>query len=83
MEVKKYRLAALSENTKASYRVHRDCYLRFCAYFGYKAIPPAPVTIARFITFLARSLKPQSIRGYVSRHQGVACGIRVCFFIFR
>lgn len=65
-EVQRYRLAALSSNTKAAYRVHRDSFLRFCAFFSYKPVPASSQTISRFVTFLARTLKPQSVRTYLA-----------------
>ena len=61
-----YRAQLFADSTKITYEKHRDTYLRFCYYMGY---PPAPVDqshLLQYAAFLARSLKPSSIRGYLN-----------------
>ena len=41
-------------------------YLRFCMYFGLRHVPADTSTVLLYTTFLARSLKPSSIPGYLN-----------------
>ena len=46
-----------SKNTKRAYKTHRDAYLRFCAFMGYSPVPASSLTLCRYATYLARTLK--------------------------
>jgi len=65
-ELRRYRNAALADNTKASYRTHRDTFIKFCAFFSYKPVPASSLTLSRFAAFLARTLRPQSVKVYMA-----------------
>lgn len=65
-EVQKYRAQVFAESTKATYKTHRDTYLRFCLYMGYPPIPVQTVHLLQYAAFLARSLKPASVRSYLN-----------------
>jgi hypothetical protein len=49
-----------------TYKTHRNTYLRFCNYMGYSPIPIQPQHLLQYAAFLARSLKPSSIRSYLN-----------------
>ena len=55
-----------SKNTKRAYKTHRDSYLRFCAFMGYSPVPASSLTLCRYATFLARTLKFNSIKQYMN-----------------
>ena len=55
-----------SKNTKRTYKTHRDSYLAFCAFMGYSPVPATSLTLCRYATFLARSLKFNSIKQYLN-----------------
>lgn len=65
-EVQKYRQAALSENTKSTYRCQIKKYLVFCSSYGYQPVPASSQTICRYIAFLAQSMRPASIKQYLN-----------------
>ena len=44
----------------------RTAYLRFCLYFGLRPVPAEHSTILRYTAFLAHSLNPSSIPGYLN-----------------
>lgn len=61
-----YRAATFADNTIKTYNVHRRAYLEFCAKMG---IPPVPVSapvVAQYAAFLARRLKPSSVKQYLN-----------------
>ena len=43
-------------STKATYKSHRDSYLRFCTFMGYNPIPAGTFVISQYASFLAGSL---------------------------
>lgn len=61
-----YTSLAYSRNTKRAYKTHRDSYLSFCKFMGYTAVPAASLTLCRYATFLARSLKFNSVKQYLN-----------------
>ena len=65
-EVHSYRAELFAESTKATYKSHRNTYLRFCAYMGYPPVPVQPDHLLQYAAFLARSLKATSVRSYLN-----------------
>ena len=61
-----YRSQLFAESTKATYKTHRNVYLRFCHYMGYTPVPVHPPYLLQYAAVLARSLKPSSIRTYLN-----------------
>ena len=61
-----YRRKAFAETTKQTYECQRKAFLRFCLYFGYQPCPVSNATLGRYAAFLARTLKPSSIPGYMN-----------------
>jgi hypothetical protein len=66
LEAAAFKRAAFADSTKASYRSHRNAYLRFCLYFGLVAVPASQMTLKTYVAFLARSIKPACINGYMN-----------------
>ena len=64
-EIFVYRPQTFSENTKKTYQTYIDSYLRFCLTLGISSIPASTDNIALYAAFLARSLKPSSVRQYL------------------
>ena len=64
-EIQEYHSQLFAESTKATYKTHRNTYLRFCRYMGYTPVPIHP-THLQHAAFLARSLKLASISSYLS-----------------
>ena len=60
-----YRSQTFSENTEKTYQTNIDSYLRFCLTLGISSIPASTDNIALYAAFLARSLKPSSVRQYL------------------
>ena len=65
-EVSKTRLYAFAKGTYSNLRTQFRCYLSFCVYFKRKPLPADLQTICGFVQFLSRSIKPPSIRNYLS-----------------
>lgn len=61
-----FKSAAYAESTKKTYASMRLAYLRLCAYFGFQPVPASSSTVVLYVTFLARSLKPTSLPGYLN-----------------
>lgn len=77
-ELAHFRGLTFAENTQRTYRVHMSAYLEFCNKMG---IPPVPVTereVALYATYLARRLKPASVRQYINiiRIMHLECGYK-------
>jgi len=65
-ELATYRASAFAMNTKKTYATHLRNYLNFCEKLK---LTPAPVTehvVALYATYLARTLKPSSVRQYLN-----------------
>jgi hypothetical protein len=58
--------SALAESTKSTYRSQLRTFRRFCLYFGRPCLPADQLTLKGYIAFLARSLNPSSIPGYMN-----------------
>lgn len=65
-EIQQFRSHLFAESTKATYKTHRNTYLRFCHYMGYTPVPVHPAHLLQYAAFLARSLKPSSIVSYLN-----------------
>lgn len=65
-DISAYRQCTYARNTQRTYRSQRDAYFRFCIYFGYNPIPVKPRDLARYASFLARSLLPASVKCYLN-----------------
>ena len=65
-EAASFKRSAFAESTKAAYRTHMNSYLRFCLYFGKCPIPADSETLKAYSAFLARSIKPAGIGGYLN-----------------
>lgn len=65
-EVHSYRAELFAESTKATYKSHRNTYLRFCLYMGYPPVPVQPDHLLQYAAFLARTLKATSVRSYLN-----------------
>ena len=66
LEAAAFKRAAFAESTKASYRSHRNAYLRFCLYFDLLPVPASQLTLKTYVAFLARSIRPSCINGYLN-----------------
>ena len=64
-EVFLYRSHTFSENTRTTYRTHLDSYTRFCLFMNIPSVPASTQNICMYAAFLARSLKPTSVKQYV------------------
>ena len=65
-EIYNYRAHTFSDNTKTTYRTHRNSYMRFCARMGYAPFPAQTAHICLYATYLARTLNLSSIPGYLN-----------------
>lgn len=65
-EVRGYTSKTYAESTKATYHTHLKAFLRFCIRFGFTPVPATQVCLLSYIAFLARTLKPTSITGYLN-----------------
>jgi len=65
-EVHNFRTHVFAESTKTTYSTHRNTYLRFCDRMGYCPVPVQTSHLLQYAAYLARSLKPTSIRSYLN-----------------
>jgi hypothetical protein len=65
-EAELFKRQALAESTKSTYRSQLNAFLRFCLYFGRPFLPSDQITLKCYVAFLARSLNPSSIGGYLN-----------------
>jgi hypothetical protein len=56
----------LAETTKSAYRSQLNAFLRFCLHFALTPVPSQQETLRCYVAFLARSLNPSSIPGYLN-----------------
>ena len=61
-----YKRYAFAESTKCSYRSQINSFLRFCIYFDRPHLPADQQTLKCYVAFLARTLNPSSIGGYLN-----------------
>ena len=60
-----YHASTFADSTKATYKSHKDSYLRFCIFMGYNPIPVSTFVTSQYASFLARSFKFSSVKGYL------------------
>lgn len=65
-ELLRYQQAAYAESSKATYRSQIRAYLRFCIYYNLSPLPASMLTLCRYVAFLARTIKPTSIKQYLN-----------------
>lgn len=76
-EVAAYRSVAFTDNTKRTYQTHLRSYLAFCEEMQIKPVPVTDVTVAKYAAYLARRLKPSSVKQYINiiRLLHLECGL--------
>jgi hypothetical protein len=65
-EAELFKRQAFAESTKSTYRCQINAFLRFCLYFDKSSVPVSQSTLKCYVAFLARSLNPSSIAGYLN-----------------
>jgi hypothetical protein len=65
-EANNFKRSAFAVSTRATYRSHLRSYLRFCLYFKRTPVPADNVTLKAYVAFLARSINPNGINGYLN-----------------
>ncbi len=65
-DVRRSRSHAFAKGTTSNLRTQFRSYFNYCVYFHREPLPADLNTICGFAQFLSRSLKPQSIRNYLS-----------------
>ena len=66
IESQTFKKMAYAESTKSTYTSMRNTFLRFCLHFGVTPVPASRETLLKYQVFLARSLAPSSISGYMN-----------------
>ena len=61
-----FRRLAYADSTKSTYRAQLRAYSAFCTRFGYKPVPAATITIARYVAHLSGVIAPASIQLYLN-----------------
>ena len=64
--VRDFQSSALAPSTYASYDVGVKCFIEFCSTFGLPAFPTDSLTLQLFASFLAISVKVQTIKVYLA-----------------
>ena len=65
-ELQANKTAIYAESTKATYKSHLRAYLRFCIYIECDPVPINNTNLLLYAVFLARTLKPDSVRQYLN-----------------
>ena len=65
-EVACFRAATYSENTKKTYQSQLNSYYKFCSETGVAPVPASESVLSMYAAYLARRLKPQSIKQYLN-----------------
>ena len=65
-EVADYRAVTFTSSTKRAYSIHRNRYFEFCGKLGVPPVPASSSTIAQYSAYLARSMRPASVRQYLN-----------------
>ena len=65
-EANSYRGSVYASTTKKAYRSHLRSYLKFCTEYGVTSVPASQDNLIAYMAFLARSLSPNSIPGYMN-----------------
>lgn len=61
-----FRCQTYAESTKKTYQTYLKAYLEFCTKFDVNVVPLSSVNLARYIAFLSRRLKFNSITNYLN-----------------
>lgn len=61
-----YRASTFATSTCKTYRSHLKSYLGFCMKMNYRPVPVEPAVLCRYIGFLARNLRYNSIKQYLN-----------------
>jgi hypothetical protein len=61
-----FRNAAYASTTKKTYRSQANCFIKFCLGHDLTPVPATQETLVLYCAFLARSLSPNSIPGYLN-----------------
>ena len=56
----------LAVSTQRAYRSQLRSFLTFCTVFGYSPVPASDSTLCRYVAFLGKTLKYNSVRQYLS-----------------
>lgn len=75
-EVATYRTATFADGTKRTYMTHRNAYYQFCKEMNIPPVPVSETTLTYYAAYLARRLKPASVRQYLNvvRIMHLECG---------
>ena len=65
-EVAEFRASTYADSTRKSYLSHRRKYMSFVNLLGVPPVPATSTTIARYAAFLARTMRPSSVRQYLN-----------------
>ena len=65
-EVARYKGLMLAVSTQRAYRYQLKSFLTFCTDFGYSPVPASDSTLCRYVAFLGKTLKYNSVRPYLS-----------------
>lgn len=65
-EVAGFRSAAFADNTKRTYSSQLRSYLQFCQALDIVPVPVTDDVVAKYAAYLARRLKPSSIKQYIN-----------------
>lgn len=65
-EVDFYRGQAFAQGTKRTYQSHLRSYFAFCSEFDVLPVPASEQTVAQYAAYLARRLKPASVKQYLN-----------------
>jgi hypothetical protein len=65
-EAAAFKRNAFAASTKVTYRCQLNTYMRFCIYFDRVSVPADQITLCAYIAFLARTLNPNSLPGYIN-----------------
>ena len=65
-EVEMYRGQAFSADTEKTYRTHVRSYITFCDQLNILPVPVSDVAVAKYAAYLARRLKPSSVKQFLN-----------------
>lgn len=65
-EVAGYRALNFADSTKKTYQTHLNSYLQFCDSMNILPVPASEQTVAQYAAFLARRIKPASVKQYLN-----------------
>ena len=65
-EATRFKSAAYANTTKRTYQSQTNSYIKFCLKFNLIPVPASQETICAYVSFLARTLSPNSIPAYMN-----------------